>query len=103
MNTVYQINDIREKLRPVFEAAPIYNAILFGSYASGTATEQSDVDIVVDSRKKLLNIHFYGVLEDITQILGKKVDLIEISEIAPDSPIHNEIRNKGVVLYDRQR
>ena len=72
---IYQINEIRSKLRPVFEAAPVYRAILFGSYAKGNATDQSDIDIVIDSKGELLNMAFYGVLEDITTQLNKRVDL----------------------------
>jgi len=43
-----------------------------------------------------------GVLEDITQALGKQVDLIELSEIKHGSPIFEEIERQGVLLYDRQ-
>ncbi|KTE90035.1 nucleotidyltransferase [Desulfitobacterium hafniense] len=95
------VAEIKDKLFPIFEAAPIYQAILFGSFAQNKATDSSDVDIVIDSRGELLNIKFYGVLEDITQTLGRKVDLFEISEIRPGSPIDYEIRQQGVLLYDR--
>ena len=101
MKNGYSVNEIRDILRPVFESAPIYSAILFGSYAKGQATDKSDIDIVIDSRGELLNINFYGVLEDITQALGKPVDLIEMSEIRPGSPIQDALENEGVVLYDR--
>ncbi len=102
MSNVYPIHEIQSRLKPVFDAAPVYRAVLFGSYAKGKATEDSDIDIVIDSRGELLNIEFYGVLEDITETLGKKVDLFEITEIKPNSPIYGEIQNQGVLLYDRQ-
>lgn len=102
MKSSYQINDMIDRLKPVFDAAPVYRAVLFGSYATGKATSRSDVDIAIDSHGELLNIHFYGVLEDISNTLDKKVDLIEFSEIKPESPIFDEIRSKGVLLYDRQ-
>jgi predicted nucleotidyltransferase len=74
---------------------------LFGSYARGRATENSDVDIVIDSRGELVNINFYGVLEDVAETLRKPVDMFEISEIRRNSPIFNEVQNEGVVLYER--
>jgi len=83
-------------------AYPVYSATLFGSYARGDATEQSDVDIVIDSRGQLLNINFYGVLDEITERLGKRVDLFELSEIHKPSPIYTNIQREGVPLYDRQ-
>jgi predicted nucleotidyltransferase len=100
---VYTTNEIKKKLEPIFNAAPIQTAILFGSYAKGLQTSTSDIDIVIDSKGKLLNIKFYGVLEDITQCLGKRVDLIEMSEIQKDSPIYYALENEGIVLYDKQR
>lgn len=99
--SIYHVDDIREKLRPVFAAEPIYQAILFGSYAKGIATENSDVDIVIDSRGELRGLSFYGVLDDIVETLGKSVDLIELSEIRPGAPILKDV-SQGVVLYERQ-
>ena len=100
--TVYDVREIKERLRPVFDAEPIYKAILFGSYAKGEATEMSDVDIVVDSRGELYGLDFYGVLESVVQALDKDVDLIEISEIRPEASMWDDLR-RGVVLYERER
>ena len=102
MNGVYEIDEITAKLRPVFSSAPVYRAILFGSYAKGSATDKSDVDIVIDSRGKLVNINFFGVLEDVVTVLGKNVDMLEISDIREGSPILRDIREHGVVLYERE-
>lgn len=102
MDKIYKIEEIRARLHPVFDASPVYRAILFGSYAKGCATERSDVDIVIDSRGELLDYNFYGVLEDVTESLDKRVDMFEVSEIQAGSPIFEEIQKQGVVLYDRQ-
>ena len=99
--TVYTIEELKEKLEPIFKAAPIKKAILFGSYAKGLQTATSDIDIVIDSEGQLLNINFYGVLEDVTETLGKRIDLIEIAEIRKDSSIYNVLQKEGVVLYDK--
>jgi predicted nucleotidyltransferase len=100
MNTIYHINEIRERLRPVFAAEPVYRAILFGSYAKGVATDRSDIDIVIDSRGELHGLRFYGVLDGVANALGKPVDLIELSEIRPGAPILEDVK-QGVVLYER--
>lgn len=78
--STYSVDEIKSILLPVLETAPVYRAILFGSYAKGSQTDNSDIDIVIDSRGELLNIDFYGVLEDITTLLGKRVDLFEITD-----------------------
>ncbi|MCL2293404.1 MAG: nucleotidyltransferase domain-containing protein [Spirochaetes bacterium] len=102
MSQVYTANKIKEKLEPIFKNAPIEKAILFGSYAKGVQTPSSDIDIVIDSNGKLLNINFYGVLEDITECLNKRIDLIEISEIRKNSPIYS-VTEEGFILYERKR
>lgn len=99
--TIYQINEIKSKLSPIFEAAPVFRAILFGSYAKGNATDKSDIDIVIDSKGELLNMAFYGVLEDITTHLNKRVDLFEISELSRNTAIRSAIEHAGIVLYDK--
>jgi predicted nucleotidyltransferase len=102
MEKIFQIDEIKDKLHPIFADAPVYRAVLFGSYAKGSATDRSDLDIVLDSRGELRGLHFYGILEDVVTALNKKVDLFEISEIRPGSPIMDEITRDGVVLYERQ-
>ena len=102
MSQVYTANELKEKLEPIFKNAPIEKAILFGSYAKGLQTPSSDVDIVIDSNGKLLNINFYGVLEDITECLDKQIDLIEISEMRENSSIYSIVEQEGVILYERE-
>ena len=102
MQDIYDIREIQRKLNPIFDQAPVYRAILFGSYAKGEATEQSDVDLVLDSRGELRGLQFYGVLEDVVNALDKNIDMFEISEIRPNSPIMEDIERQGVVLYERK-
>jgi len=102
MESKYDVNRLKEILHPIFDANPIYTATLFGSYAKGNATERSDLDIVIDSRGQLLNMAFYGVLDEITERLGLQVDLFELSEIHKPSPMLTEIEKNGVRIYDRQ-
>jgi predicted nucleotidyltransferase len=98
---VFQIDEIKEKVLPIFVNAPVYRAVLFGSYAKGGATDRSDLDIVLDSRGELRGLYFYGVLEDLVTTLDKKVDLFELSEIRPGSPVMDAIERDGVVIYER--
>ena len=99
---VYTQNEIKEKLEPIFRTAPIEKAILFGSYAKGEQTSSSDVDIVIDSNGRIRGLDFFGVLEDITVCLDKRIDLIEKYQIEVNSPFYNTIEQEGVVLYERK-
>lgn len=101
MQRVYTTDEIKSKLLPVFKAAPIEKAILFGSYAKGNQTRFSDIDIVIDSKGKIRGIDFFGVLEDIVEALDVPVDLIEASQIIDGSRVEREIQETGIILYER--
>ncbi|NLN47846.1 MAG: nucleotidyltransferase domain-containing protein [Clostridiales bacterium] len=101
MKRIYSIDEIKSRLLPVFSAAPIEKAIIFGSYAKGNPKRSSDVDIVIDSGGKIRGIDFFGVLEDIVEILDIPVDLIEASQIINGSHVENEFLETGIVIYER--
>ena len=63
----------------------------------GKAKAESDVDIVVDSG--LRGLSFYGLLEDVVTSLDKEVDLLDVSQIKPESEIDREIKETGVLIY----
>jgi predicted nucleotidyltransferase len=95
------IESIKNILYKTFSDEPIYKAILFGSYAKGTADEKSDIDLVIDSHGALLGLNFFGLLDKVKNSLGKEIDLIEISEIEKNSKIEQSIMMEGVIVYDR--
>lgn len=98
---IYTLEEIKDILYDILKNFAVKKAILFGSYAKNTQTPKSDIDLVIDSEGKLLNIYFYGLLEDLVQKLNKNVDLFEISEIQKNSKIYNDIQNEGVIVYEK--
>lgn len=102
-NKIYTIEEIRLILKDILKNFAVKKAILFGSYAKNNPTLNSDIDLVIDSEGQLLNIKFYGLLEELVEKLDKNIDLFEISEIQKDSGIYNNIQKEGVVIYEKQR
>ena len=98
---VYSIEELKTILQEVLKNFSVKKAILFGSYAKNLQTNKSDIDLVIDSEGKLLNIYFYGLLEELVQKLQKNVDLFEISEIQKESRIYNDIKKEGIVIYEK--
>ena len=99
MQSILSIEQIKHLLTPVFQKNGVRKATLFGSYVKGSATPSSDVDLMVDSG--LRGLAFFGLLEDVCQILGCEVDLIDRSQIIPGSRIDREIHHTGVVIYEQ--
>lgn len=48
---------------------------LFGSYEKGTATAQSDIDLVVDFERPI-GFRFFALAEYLEKLLGAPVDLL---------------------------
>lgn len=100
-NKIYTLDELKKLIKEVLKDFAVEKAILFGSYAKNTPTQSSDIDLVIDSKGQLLNIAFYGVLEELVEKLDKKIDLFEISEIQKGSPIYENIKKEGVVIYEK--
>ena len=98
---IYSIEELKIIIEKILENTVVQKAILFGSYAKNCPTETSDVDLIIDSNGKLLNINFYGLLEELVEQLNKNIDLFEISEIQEDSEIYKNIQKEGVVIYEK--
>ena len=99
----YSIEELKKILYSIFKKTPVQRAILFGSYAKNVPTQKSDVDILIDSEGNLTGLRFFALVDMIQEKLNKDVDVIEKLEIEEDSPIHKEIEETGVVIYERKR
>ena len=99
MSEVYTLPQLKAVLTPVFDAYSIRKAVLFGSYGKGTATEDSDIDLLVDSG--LRGLRFVGFLDDVQKAVGKEVDLFDVTHIDAGSRIDREIRETGVTVYEK--
>ena len=99
MSEVYTLPQLKAVLTPVFDAYSIRKAVLFGSYGKGTATEESDIDLLVDSG--LRGLRFVGFLDDVQKAVGKEVDLFDVTHIDAGSRIDHEIRETGVTVYEK--
>jgi len=96
-HTIFTFDEIKARLTPVFTANGVRSAVLFGSYAKNTATEKSDVDLLVDSGLKGLN--FFGLVEYVREALDKEVDVIDVRYLKKGSQIDNEIQKTGILIY----
>ena len=95
----HNVSDIQTALTPVFDDYGISRAVLFGSIAKGTATEKSDLDLLVDS--KLHGLKFVGFMEAVCQAVGMPVDVLDVSHIEKGSRIDREISSTGVTIYEK--
>lgn len=105
---VYTIDEIKERITPVAKKYGIPAVYLFGSYARGTATEESDVDLLVDmTGVKLTGMFaFGGVYADFEEALEKELDMVTLGTLtqAPRMPsdllFRENVRKDMMKIYD---
>ena len=78
-----KIEEIREKVVPILKAAGARKAALFGSYARGEETPESDIDIVVEMPEGASLFDVGGLQYELQEVLGKKVDLSQYAALKP--------------------
>lgn len=98
---IYSIEEIKKILREILVNEPVNQVILFGSYAKQTATKQSDIDLLIDTESKLKGFALLKLICMIQEKLNKEVDGFEKYQIEKDSLIDKEIKNTGVVVYEK--
>lgn len=89
-----------EKLRQFCESRGINTMYLFGSYARNEATPSSDMDLLVEfnARLQLSYLDILSLKEELRQIIGTQVDLVE--EKAIRNPLRKKrIMDERVLLY----
>ena len=76
---------------------PVKRIELFGSYADGTADEESDVDFLVEFAENPTSlIHICGLRETLSELLKSDVDIVKLPR-KPDDGLHI---NRTMCLYE---
>lgn len=90
---------IKDQVREVAGLFDIAKMTLFGSYALGTAREDSDIDLYMES--PLFELDYFGFIEALRMKLHKKIGLLSNRTVLPLSAIDLEIQETGIVIYER--
>jgi len=106
---VYSIEEIRERVEPIAQKYDLASVYLFGSYAQGNATEDSDIDLLVDIRdSKAVGLEFGGLSLDLEDSLDKGIDLLttsifEKADSAPPSKLRlmTSVLRERIPLYEQ--
>ena len=88
---------IRKCCKEVLEANQVEYCYLFGSYAKGKATEQSDVDLLISTKET--GLHFYEIAERLRESLHKKVDLLDMKQLVNNETLIHEMLKDGIKVY----
>ena len=108
MSHIYTIDEIAALVKPVAERYGIERVWLFGSYARGEATEDSDVDFLIDVGRRMGMFELGGIFEDMKSAVRKEIDLVTVSSLYHPcnsdvcSSLRQEIERDKVLMYGKQ-
>jgi len=71
-------------------------ALLFGSYARGEATPNSDIDLVVVGGPGFRARDIFALGEELRQLTRKDADVFELRELNTGTPFYNTVMQEGV-------
>ena len=94
---------MKQTIAEYFKTQPVLKAWLFGSFARGEETEDSDVDILFvpdRSGKPFTLFTMGGMYMDLKELLGREVDLVEEGTLRPYA---SETANRDKkLIYERK-
>jgi predicted nucleotidyltransferase len=103
MSEIFTFREIESKSQSVFYKNNVVRAYLFGSYANGLPDGNSDIDIAIDTGGRISFLRVCGVMEELSQVFNKRVDLFDFREIEEGSGILDEIKKRGILIYEKEQ
>ena len=88
---------IRKCCKVILDAYQVEYCYLFGSYAKGKETEQSDVDLLISTKET--GLRFYEIAERLRESLHKKVDLLDVKQLVNNETLIDEMLKEGIKIY----
>ena len=93
------IEDIRDLLIPVFMEYGITKSAVFGSFARGEQTENSDVDLLFSINGHMPLSRWDEMESRIQRALGRSVDFVEYGTLS--RRIEQEVLKEAVIIYEQ--
>lgn len=107
---IYTLDEISTLIKPIADKYKLNAVYLFGSYARGEATENSDIDFVIDRYGTEIRslIQLGAVYSDIENVLNKKVDVITLDSLCQEQQMPSEsifrknVFDEMIKIYSKQ-
>jgi len=78
-----ELEKYRQLILPVLKRYFIKRAAIFGSLAKGNLGIDSDIDLLIEPERDFTIFKLLKLEEEISEIIKRKVDLVEYSAIKP--------------------
>ena len=89
-----------KKIAEYFKTQPVLKAWIFFFFSRGEERADSDVDIlVVLDNSTPVGLKFFGMYEDLKELLGRNVDLVVDRSLAPFA--RKSVDRDKILVYER--
>lgn len=101
---IYTIEQIESIVAPIAEKYSLKAVYLFGSYARGTANENSDIDLLIDTTDTGLDTFFKlgAVYTDFADAFDKTVDVVTVSSLEQPAQRPSDVLFRNAVMSERR-
>ncbi|MBR5420779.1 MAG: nucleotidyltransferase domain-containing protein [Lachnospiraceae bacterium] len=98
MEGTIAFDDIVSIVRPLADKYKIQEVYLFGSYARNEATQDSDLDFLVEGGDQFRLTMIFAFAEELRKALNKDVDVFEIHEVNQNSDFYKNIMKERLLV-----
>jgi len=104
---VYTIDEVKKIIIPILIKYGVDRAYIFGSYARGEATPESDIDLLIKRGKIKTLFELGGLFEELKENLSKSIDVITEETFTEqptdelDEEFYSEILKERELVYER--
>ncbi len=99
----FNICKIKELITPIAKKYKLRSVYIFGSYARDEATEDSDIDILIDREGSKVHGIFgmNALFNELAQAVGKNIDLVTLQSLNQSSTVKNQMDFINQVMKER--
>ena len=100
----YTIDEIKRRIQPVAEKYGLRAIYLFGSYARGEATPQSDIDLIIDTSGTAIRslLQLAAVYNDLEEALGVGIDLVTQDSLEQQTDRVSQLHFREAIQRERK-
>jgi predicted nucleotidyltransferase len=98
-NSTMSYQAITQQIVDYFKTQPVVKAWIFGSYARGEQTENSDIDILIQPEQSVGLFKLSGMHLDLQDMLHIDVDLVTVKGLLPFA--RKSADRDKILIYER--
>lgn len=93
-----EIETIRTMIHPIALQYGLKRIYLFGSFAKGTARDDSDIDLLVEKGKPMSLLKLSGFRQDVEETMHRPVDVVTTTGI--EKEFEDSIKGTEILIYE---